>query len=156
MNKQNKAYLDKFKLDNPHVKKIESIVKFYESLLGDDLSIFISETYNVTEKRREILSLYLYNSSYLCEAENIKTNIELDIACIKNRISILDLQSTNLPLEMENEIWLNDNFLICVRGRLSGSTVFEMKASGDNCIELLRIYRSILFPNLMDRKIKDE
>lgn len=141
----NNEYLQAIGITEPYLQKIKPIEKFYREIVGfQEPQLFVSD-YFTQEGRREYESLWLFSGNTLAEAKSFYIGDIYDSVKYGGNISYWELRKESYDfVDAKNESRLY------IKLSLTHANVqAELKASGNNCSYLSKIFRELIVPKLV-------
>lgn len=145
LNDEAATYLDALKLADPIRERVAEVVSGFEFLCQSDLDrLFLSDVIDETSGDRRYESLWGFAGDYWLEARNFLKQNDIDISPYSQSVYYLGLQHKEIifPRQVDRTSRL---FIEVQTAKVDYST---LSATGENCLELLRIVEELLLPNL--------
>lgn len=125
------------------LERAQDAIKFYNTLYPDRIeNIFVSE-YIDGEGKRQYESLWIFTGNLAGEAKQFLTEDSFDSTPLKNRVVWWELKRTDFDGEKAT-----DDSRMTIRVTFDTDIEGILKASGENCMQLQKIFNQHLFQNL--------
>ena len=137
-------YLKSVGIEDEYLSKAKSVLKFYIDVLRIDIKdIFISE-YMDSENRRNYESMFLFSKNQFYEAKQFLTVAKYDGSVYKQLIHYWEVTNKNYEFEKITP----DSRMTCTFASVY-RVECHLKASGKNCKQLMKIFKTYVLPNII-------
>lgn len=137
------AYLRSTGFEDPLIGRAETILSFYESVVGiAPGAIFVSEYRDV--EKRIYDGLWVFTDTVTGEAKGFHSADNFDLIRIGRNLSYWQISKTDFAFDGASKE--TSRVSISFQGAGAHGT---LKASGANCIQLGEVFKTYLVPNLI-------
>lgn len=140
-------YLDSIGVTNLFRDRAEEIIAFYEALYPQQLKeIFVTE-YVDKENKRQFENVWIFTDKLCCEAKRFLKEDDFDATTLKNQVKYWSLKKEKYNFQQgtsDSRLTVYFNLVSGIRG--------ELKASGENCDYLKRIFVEYILPNVVESR----
>ena len=142
-----KDYLSEIGISGAILDRVEEILKFYNEYLKFQIDeIFVCE-YIDADGSRVFESLWFFNSDYCFEAKNFIISENYDVDFYKKQINSFNILKKDFNI-LENVS--NENSRLNLTFSFSPRRVGILKASKNNCKQIVKIIENFIKPNLKE------
>lgn len=140
------SYLQSIGFRQPLMERAEAVVMFWDNVIETSPSfLFVSEYWDGENRVYE--SICLCNEDAFVEAIASSNTDEFDYVPLHNRIARWEIRaknfdwvSPNLGSRLNLEIWFGE------------STMWNLRASGDNCMRLAELLKTYIVPHTIGHR----
>lgn len=138
-------YLKRIGATEPVINTVENIYKNCAEICPEEIKdIFISE-YVGEEGQRIYENAWFISEKYLMEAKNFTNSENFDLVSFSKKINRIKINKRDYELKNANT-----KSRIELSGIISVLITLEMKASKENCDQLMKIIKKYFVPNIVD------
>lgn len=138
-------YLNSIGVTALFLDRAEEIVAFYEGIFPNQLKeIFVTE-YVDKENKRQFENIWIFTDKFCCEAKRFLKEDDFDAAPIKHQVKYWSVKKEKYDFKhssSDSRLTVFFNLVSGIRG--------ELKASGENCDHLNRIFAEYILPNIVE------
>jgi hypothetical protein len=144
MNDDWKKYLESIGVVDLFYNRACKVIEFYERLYPNELKhIFISE-YVDKEGMRQYENMWLFTENYAFEAKGFLRTVDFDASPMKKYIEYWNIKKDNFDFDD-----LSKDSRMVLTFHLRNDSKGELKASADNCTQLMKIFEEMVIPNIV-------
>jgi hypothetical protein len=145
MKKEFNEYLRSIDISGALLTRVEEIHNYYSSYLGFEINeIFVSE-YITEDGSRAYENLWFFNLTHCFEAKQFVTMDDLDVDFYRGEIHSINIVKRDFNI-IENTN--TDNSRLNLTFLFGANRAGNLKASKSNCLQLSKILKTFLQPNL--------
>jgi len=141
-----KAYLKEIDLSSEIIKNnVELIIGYANRLCKEEIIDIFVDDYYEADGSRGYGSLWLMSEQYICEARNFRNTVEHDIDVTSIKDAVIYFRVHIKDYDFENATKESRFMIECAN---ETGTLFQLKASHENCNRLVEIVDNYIKPNI--------
>jgi hypothetical protein len=145
MNANFLQYCEAVGLSNIQIPRVTQIYTEYGQIINQEIrDIFISEQ-TTPENAKLYISLWFFSDSHFMEAKNFLTTDDFDIAILKKRVKYVHFTKANFVFGQA----ATNASSFALDLQLSDLVNAQLRASQNNCVKLLDMYKKHILPNII-------
>lgn len=139
------GYIDKLNISSTMRNRIDKVLIMNQKIINDDFKdIIINDTKN-QDGALNYNSLWIFSEKYIIECKNFMSETNFDIAPLRKNVSYAYIKTSNFDLDsasLASTIEVYFSFEKDFSGTLT--------ASGINCNQVIKIYKTYIIENIKD------
>lgn len=145
MNANFEQYCESVGLSQIQIPRVRQIFTEYGQIINQEIrDIFISEQ-TTAENARLYISLWFFTDSHFMEAKNFLTTDDFDLAILKKRVKYAHFTKGNYTFGQA----ATNASTFALDLQLSDMINAQLRASQNNCANLLALYKKHILPNII-------